>query len=319
MTERRQQQQPQQQPLKYDAPSKIDALYSWLSYDLQRIRGELLKELKYSSVQMGSLYQEMHKDKDSSARAITQEIRYSYKQNQTIYDGLAKMLTEDVGERIASLDEKLSSIQETRALNEELASLLSGGVASKLEKLEQMEALLKKVDDAIAALPTDNVDYTRIAEEVGDKILELFNDAKEAQAETVKSLIPAVDYDKIIGGVTEKVIESLPYPEKVDYRQIEKLVKENSETLSEDKIADIANAVAAKIPVPEIDYNRLADMVAERIYIPQPEINYDLLAEKVAQKLAENTEQDYDVILDDEGVDHIADRVVDKMSAIMPV
>ena len=64
--------------------SKIDALYSWLSYDLQRMKGELMNELKYSSVQIGSLYQEMKADKSSSAQAITQEIRFSYKQNQTI-------------------------------------------------------------------------------------------------------------------------------------------------------------------------------------------------------------------------------------------
>ena len=39
--------------------SKIDALYSWLSYDLQKLKKELLNEMKYSSVQIGSLYGEV--------------------------------------------------------------------------------------------------------------------------------------------------------------------------------------------------------------------------------------------------------------------
>ena len=39
--------------------SKIDALYSWISYDLQKMKSELMGEMKYSSVQLGSLYQEI--------------------------------------------------------------------------------------------------------------------------------------------------------------------------------------------------------------------------------------------------------------------
>ena len=74
--------------------SKIDALYSWLSYDLNKLKSELLSEMKYSSVQMGSLYQGIKADSDKSIQAVSQEIRYSYKQNQTIYDGLASLLAE---------------------------------------------------------------------------------------------------------------------------------------------------------------------------------------------------------------------------------
>ena len=60
--------------------SKIDALYSWLSYDMQKMKAELMNELKYSSVQFGSLYSEMKNDKEKSSQALAQEIRYSYKQ-----------------------------------------------------------------------------------------------------------------------------------------------------------------------------------------------------------------------------------------------
>ena len=90
--------------------SKIDALYSWLSYDIQKMKAELVKEMKYSSVQMGSLYQALQADKDKSSQAISQEIRYSYKQNQTIYDGLATLLTHEVGDRLNSMDATTSDM-----------------------------------------------------------------------------------------------------------------------------------------------------------------------------------------------------------------
>lgn len=312
MTDRR------QQPMYYDGSSKIDALYSWLSYDLQRMREDLLKELKYSSVQMGSLYQEMNKDKEGSARAITQEIRFSYKQNQIIYDGLAKMLTEDVGGKIESMDAKFTAFQEVRELNDRLYALVSNTVMPKLDNIAAMEALLKNIETAIAALPVDNVDYTRIAQEVGDRMLEIFNEARESQASVVEALKTSVDYDRIINGAAEKVVESLPYPEKVDYRHITKIAEEAAAkvTLTQEKIEEIAGAVAGKvvIPMPEIDYARLADMVAERVAIPMPEIDYDVLAEKVAAKLAESTQQDYDVSLDEDGIDHIASKVFSKVA-----
>ncbi len=89
--------------------SKIDALYSWISYDLQKIKTELMNELKYSAVQVGSLYNELKTDKDKSTSAISQEIRYSYKQNQTIYDGLANMLTNEMADRggVAAGDDRV--------------------------------------------------------------------------------------------------------------------------------------------------------------------------------------------------------------------
>ena len=112
--------------------SKIDALYSFLSRDLQRMKAELMNEMRMSSVQMSSVYKEMQSDKDKSAQAISQEIRYSYKQNQTIYDGLTTLLTEDVAERLNAMDEKTASI-------EEMQSAIKESVASASEKIETLE------------------------------------------------------------------------------------------------------------------------------------------------------------------------------------
>lgn len=226
MADRRQQNQTQPTPV-----SKIDALYSWLSYDLQRMRKELINELKIASVQTSSLYQELKADKNTSAQAITQEIRYSYKQNQTIYDGLASMLTKDVGAKISSLEEKY-------ALLEELYALVS----------------------AQGAAPS----------------------------------VADVDYNKIINGSAEKIIESLPYPEKVDYNRISEIA-ENAVATALDKAVDaLADKLLNKIAVPAIDYDRLSDLVAS--------------------KLAATTEKAYEVVLDEDGVDRIADKVTARLN-----
>ncbi len=235
MADRRQQPQMTQSAQPAEV-SKIDALYSWLSYDLQRMRMELLNELKISSVQTSSLYQELKADRTTSTQAITQEIRYSYKQNQTIYDGLVSLFTNEVSEKLNALDEKVALI-------------------------EQVYSLVK-ANEAVAA-------------------------------------VADIDYNKIINGSAEKIIEALPYPEKVDYSRIAEIAEYAVEKAVEKALAAlnidaIANTLLEKLAVPAIDYERLSDMVAS--------------------KLAASTEKAYEVVLDDDGVDRIADKVTAKVS-----
>ena len=443
--------------------SKIDALYSWLSYDLQKIKGELLNEMKYSSLQIGSLSKDIKSDKDKSSQVLAQEIRYSYKQNQTIYDGLASMLTEEVAKKIGAMEERVATLDDMQttvsATNEKVAlldevqsavaevlekvgalenvdvealadalqekvssvvpqlqeavteikysylqhqaiydgitALISGDVVAKLGDVEEKLAAVEKIDkaiaqldaklaeavalyeendykaviesvaekteesvsehsrqilDAVAAIPVaENVDYNRIVDEVGDKVIELLGEIVVPEPTPV--VAPAqpveakIDYDKIIYGAAEKVVESLPFPEKVDYRRINDNFVKAAESLQtnidEDQISAIvtaavekamaafdvealANAVAEKVvvptpEVPEIDYEKLADMVAEKVVVPAPEvpeIDYDRLADMVAAKLAANTDQVYDVVLDETGIEQISEKVSEKLGQI---
>ena len=393
--------------------SKIDALYSWISYDLQKMKGELMNEMKYSSVQLGSLYQEMKSDKEKSSQAISQEIRYSYKQNQTIYDGLAAMLTKEVGERLNSMDEKISSLEEMQALitqtvakldtldmtavtesvKEEvsevvpqlseavsevkysymqhqaiydgLSALISGDVVSKLGDVEMKLEVLEKIDvaleelkqaiangialyeendykaviesvaekteesvathsrqilDAVSAIPVaENVDYTRIVDEVGDKVIELLGEVVSQEQAPTQPVEAKIDYDKIIYGSAEKVVESLPYPEKVDYRRINDSFQSAAEkiqpTVSEDVIA-AAVSMAVEKALAALDIDAIASAVAEKIEIPvvEPEtIDYDRLATMVAEKITAGNSQIAEVMMDEEGVDKIADKIVQKL------
>lgn len=352
-------------------------LYQYIARDLQKIRNELLREMRYSSVQTGSLYQEMKTDKEKSASAISQEIRYSYKQNQTIYDGLTNLLTKEVGDRLNSMDDKITALEHLQTLLDEVreikysymqlqsiyegvTSYISDEIGTKLTSIEEKENLLEQIDrvleeihaklsegylpteddyrklsdyitekteehlvehsrqvlDAVAAIPVaENVDYSRIVDEVGDKLLEVLHELKNAEPETEALLeTPAVeakiDYDKIINGAAEKVVESLPFPEKVQYTRIQEDVAKAVAAAVD--VNAIAEACAAKIVMPEIDYDRLAEACAAKVVVP--EIDYDRLADVVVAKLTDGAEQSYDVTLDDEGLTQIAEKVAEKLN-----
>ncbi len=374
---------------------KIDVLYQWLSYELQQARDTLLTELKMSSAQIGSLYGELKSENEQSSKAVSQEIRYSYKQNQTIYDGLSSMLTKEVGERLNSVDEKLNAISDiqtllneveelkhcymellgdSRALSESVANDVVpklDDIAQKQALLEQLEAVLnelsakldeirlseedfQKLADAIsekteesvkahseevveAVKAIENVDYNRITEDVGDKLVEILNELKNEENVPVAEVVEQekIDYDRIIFGAAEKVVESLPAPEKVDYSRIESaLAALNMDALAEsvaskiavpatpevdyERLADLAASKIVVPAVPEIDYERLADLVAARIAIPvapeAPEVDYERLADLVIDKMTSGTEQTCEVVLDDAGIEEIAAKVADKIS-----
>lgn len=308
--------------------SQIDALYQWISYDLQKMRADLLKEMQMSSTQVGSLYNEIKEDNKQSSEAIAREIRYGYKQNQNVYEGLSEVIKDEVSSKLDNMEENslsaekieelLNEVSELKYSYQQLQAAYEGiepkmdSLAEKVEKLDELSARLQEVSDkfdltavenqladinakladgcgiteedlakvaekteesvsvhsqkvldAVAAIPVaENVDYVRIVDEVGDRVLELLNESREATVE----------------GTSEKVVESMPYPEKLDY----------------DRLADmVAEKMATKLAAPEIDYDRLADLVAE--------------------KMAAKTQQTYDVVLDEAGLDAIADRVAAKV------
>ncbi len=347
--------------------NQVDLLgvYEYLRDQLEATKNTLMTEVRMASAQISSLHGDLKASNDKATMAVSQEIRFSYKQNQTIYDGLASMLTKEVGERLNSVEAMLTALEKLQLILDDLNDLKYGylnlqavcdttqaivanEVNPKLDAVQAKQLLLdeiyaitadinnklaafpsedefnrlveavatkadetaqnysRQVVDAIAALPTaENVDYSRIVEEVGDKVLDLLQQTKGEEPASVLPVETKIDYDRIICGAAEKVIESLPYPEKVDYSRI---------AIDQDALAD---AVAAKIAVPavpEIDYDRLAEMVASKLVVPAaPEVDYDRLAAMVIDKMAATTEKACEVMLDEAGIDEIAAKVADKI------
>ena len=307
-------------------------------------------------MQISALNGELESRLKKTMTAVSQEIRFSYKQNQTIYDSLSKTISKDLVEKLQAIETMLAALEQlqslatkleevrlnglqTQASCDAISALVSGEVNPKLDALSEKQAKLDEIQnvlaevnaklegflpteedynklvesinektqeanaqvlDAIAAIPAaENVDYNRIVVEVGDKVLDLLNEIKGTDEEKVPAgpVEAKIDYDRIIYGAAEKVIESLPYPEKVDYNRIEEML--------------------AKATAPEVDYERLAELVASKIAAPEapaaPEIDYDRLASLVVEKMTAGAEQTCDVVLDEAGINEIADKVAAKL------
>ena len=242
--------------------SKIDALYSWLSYDLKKLKGELLNEMKYASVQTGALYQELKADKDKSAQAMSQEIRYSYKQNQTIYDGITTMLTEEVAPRLESTDDKAAAI---KAIVEEISQSVSA-----LKNADE-EAISELVKEKVASLfpsmqeSLDEIKYGYMQQQaVYDGLAALISGEVVAKLDDMQAKLSAVEQiDAALTQIQEKLAELITLYEDNDYKAVIEGVADKTEECIAEHSRQVLDAVAA-IPVAEnVDYTRIVDEVGD--------------------------------------------------------
>lgn len=326
---------------KMDA-SKIDSLYSWISYDLQKLKEELMREMKYSSVQFGSLYKEMQSDKEKSAQAISQEIRYSYKQNQTIYDGLASLFSKEVGEKLKEIDEKVSALENVDA--EALSEIVKGKLSELVAGLEESFGEVKygymqqqAVYDGLTTLISgevvaklDNVEAKLAMLEQIDATLEEIN---QRAAETI-TLIEDADYKTLIESVAEKTEEcvaehsrqvidavaAIPVAENIDYsRIVDEVGDKVLELLGEVGLNEPAPVVAAPAEPVEakIDYDRIIYGAAEKVVesLPYPDkVDYRRINDSFV-KAAENVQ----VCVPEEAIVSAVNAAVEKALAALDI
>ena len=280
------------------------------------------------------------------------EIKYLYSQNQSIYESLSSALNElkesagafneefaaKIEETLDALDEKIENLLANETDYDKVAETVKERVAETLnfeepdydkiaelvaEKTEaQTAAHSKEILDTIAAVPTaENVDYNRIVDEVSDKVLEKVTELLEEKSNEEKETKGSAEYDLIVYGTAEKVIESLPPVERVDYTRIAE-----ANALTDETLEKIAEAVAAKIQIPEaekLDYDKLAETLAAKLPVPE-EIDYDKLADTVLAKLPAPEEIDYEKLADavvakmpvPEAIDY--DKLADTVIARLP-
>lgn len=280
------------------------------------------------------------------------EIKYLYSQNQSIYESLSSALNElkesagafneefaaKIEETLDALDEKIENLLANETDYDKVAETVKERVAETLnfeepdydkiaelvaEKTEaQTAAHSKEILDTLAAVPTaENVDYNRIVDEVSDKVLEKVTELLEEKSNEEKETKGSAEYDRIVYGTAEKVIESLPPVERVDYTRIAE-----ANALTDETLEKIAEAVAAKIQIPEaekLDYDKLAETLAAKLPVPE-EIDYDKLADTVLAKLPAPEEIDYEKLADavvakmpvPEAIDY--DKLADTVIARLP-
>jgi molecular chaperone GrpE (heat shock protein) len=284
--------------------SQIDALYQWISYDLQKMRADLLKEMQMSSTQVGSLYNEIKEDNKQSSDAIAREIRYGYKQNQNVYDGLSSIIKDEVSSKLDNvsgekIEELLNEVSELKYSYQQLQAAYEGiepkmdSLAEKVEKLDELSARLQEV--------CDKFDLTAVENQLADINAKLADGCGITEEDLVKV---AEKTEESVSVHSQKVLDAvaaIPVAENVDYvRIVDEVGDRVLELLNESREATVegtSEKVVESMPYPEkLDYDRLADMVAE--------------------KLAAKMQQNYDVVLDEAGLDAIADKVVAKMGAI---
>ena len=288
---------------------------------------------------------------ESADRAVM-EIKYLYSQNQSIYESLSSALNElkesagafneefaaKIEETLDALDEKIENLLANETDYDKVAEMVKERVAETLnfeepdydkiaelvaEKTEaQTAAHSKEILDTIAAVPTaENVDYNRIVDEVSDKVLEKVTELLEEKSNEEKETKGSAEYDRIVYGTAEKVIESLPPVERVDYTRIAE-----ANALTDETLEKIAEAVAAKIQIPEaekLDYDKLVETLAAKLPVPE-EIDYDKLADTVLAKLPAPEEIDYEKLADavvakmpvPEAIDY--DKLADTVIARLP-
>ena len=336
--------------------------YAVLKKELSEICANLKAQSDAAAAQIKAALKEGSCGDENAADRAVMEIKYLYSQNQGVYESLSSMLeslktseAETSENLISKADEMLAKIDEAlSSLGEKVELLANGAEETDYDKVAEtvkervIEALpyeetdyekiaetvaektetqaaahSKEILDVLAALPApENVDYNRIADEVGDKVLEKVTDLLGEKSEEKDEKAASAAYDRIVYGTAEKVIESLPPLERIDYARIAE-----SNALTDETLTKIAEAVAAKIVIPqpeEIDYEKLADTVIAKLPA-QESIDYDKLADAVIAKMPAAETIDYEELVNTmlekmpapETIDYekIADTVIAKLPA----
>lgn len=213
---------------------KRELFYQAIMVDMQKMKKEIIDELHSSVSQMAALRDGMKADKDEAYASISKELRYGYKQNQSIYNGVESVLKEEIGSKIAELEAKVTALQTAcESIN---VDALASAVADKL---------------SIPSSATPEVDYERLADLVAKKLAEkpqtydvvLDSDGVSKLADQVASKVSVadpVDYDRISEIVDNKLIV-------VGSEETEEVEDSFDLMLDDEGIKALAKGVAAEL------------------------------------------------------------------------
>ncbi len=261
----------------------LEGIYKGIVGKLDLMQTALKNELQFANAQHLSAYEAVKSD-------VLNELKYIAQQNSAIFEYNDKTRQENREEITKAVEASKADI--LQAVGEQIAAakeeLLEAIRAAALTAQSDCDLIAQKVREAI--LPEEGeVEVEESAEEgVDEDVIDY-----EVLAEKIASILPETDYDV----VAEKIAAALP---ETDY----------------DVVAErLASAV------PPTDYDLLADKVAAAV--PQPD--YDLFAEKVKDVLPEDEKfannvsdkvsgviaDQFDLTINEEGIELIAKRVAE--------
>ncbi len=126
-----------------------------------------------------------------------------------------------------------------------------------------------------------------------------------------KTIIENLDYEYIASAVAEKLRAEDDGENGVDYDEMAARISENITVagVNEDAIAEKAAAVLSNY-LPDIDTDEIADKVASQLAGAMPTVDNDYIASSIAGRIIEQqSEHDYEIVIDDEGVAKVSDGV----------
>ncbi len=124
-----------------------------------------------------------------------------------------------------------------------------------------------------------------------------------------KAILEKLDYEYIATSVAEKIRSE--ETEAVDYDEMAARISENITVagVNEDAIAEKAAAVLSNY-LPDIDTDEIADKVAAQLAGAMPTVDNEYISSSIATKILEQqSEHDYEIVIDDEGVAKVSDGV----------
>ncbi len=220
----------------------FEALYQSVARDLQKMKGELAKELGNTSTQLNSLCEAVAVEKPNDD--VVREIRYTQKQLQSVYEGVESVVDEKVAAKLASLDEIQATLAELTELKYNYQQLQ----AAYENLASDVGVHSDKIIAAVGAVKPEPIDYDRLSDLVASKVN-----------------VP-VDYDKLADLVAEKLAaKEQSYEVVVDDAGIEAIAAKVSEKLG------CVEAV--------VDYDRIAGIVEDKLGVEE-ETSYDLVLDE---------------------------------------
>ena len=252
----------------------MEGMYRGVTGKIDEVRQSVSKELQFTSAQQVSAYEALAGTFKDGLATLLAEFRYLSQQNSAIYDYNCK-------ERETARDALLEAVrasaeQNAKTFSEQIEKSAKETEERFTEKLEALrEELLENFRAVLAEKPEEEQPEEAAAAPAEEPAEDTFD--YDVLAEKIASVLPEPDYDML----ADKVVAALP-------------------PVDADAIAD---KVAAAVP--PTDENAIADKVAESI----PLVDYELIAERVSNVL----EGEFDVTVDENGVEKIASAVAERL------
>ncbi len=247
--------------------------------DLDALAGKIAERIPAQEAQ--AVYSE------AAPAAVTAELDY---------DALAENIVSRIPAQETQTFENVEIDYE--ALAEKLAGRIqpSGGVVDE-------EELSDRIALKVGSLKADDFDVL-----VDDEGCESIS----------RTIVEKLDYELIASAVAEKLRAELDpaNAEETDYEEMANRISEKITVagINEDAIADKAAAALSNY-LPEIDADEIADKVANQVISALPSVDNEYISSSVAEKIIEaQAEKDFDVIIDEEGVETISERLAEVAS-----